>query len=170
MMLLCVESLAMNDLQKRIEKWVEKMMPLIGIARYEDEHGDKEASEAIMAAYGYAEELRKEIKRLAKVESLKAAEIERLKGGIASVKKLHTRYGLYQECEHDCYEDEPEHHAGKSPVHIEDIGYTCAEPQWVCYYCDTDGGEPNEVSEYGKYPCETLAALTVRLEKVTGND
>ena len=93
----------MNDLQKRIEKWVEKMMPLIGIARYEDEHGDKEASEAIMAAYGYAEELRKEIKRLAKVESLKAAEIERLKGGIASVKKLHTRYGLYHECEHDCY-------------------------------------------------------------------
>lgn len=86
------------------------------------------------------------------------------------VRKLHSKFGLYNEC--DCYRlwkgkaaeeipdnSEPEHHDGKEPIHIEDIGYTCAEPQWICRECSTDDGEVHEYSDEGEWPCRTLKAL-----------
>jgi len=80
----------------------------------------------------------------------------------ADVKKLHGPYKIYEECAcGDSNEiDSSIGHGGRTPIYVEDIGYTCADPiQTVCYECDTDDGEPNENTEYGEYPCATLKAL-----------
>ena len=78
----------------------------------------------------------------------------------ADVRKLHSPYKIYGECDHDSCEDEPKFHEGRKVVSIEDIGYTCADPvHTVCCECHTDDGEPNENTEYGEYPCATLRAL-----------
>ena len=77
----------------------------------------------------------------------------------ADVRKLHSPYKMYEECNHASSAPSSTFHEGSEPVYVEAIGYTCADPQTVCYECDTDGGEPNENTEYGEYPCATLKAL-----------
>lgn len=71
--------------------------------------------------------------------------------------------GFARECAHDDSKmddlEEPEHHDGRSVVYVEDVGYTCADPQTVCYECDSDDGEANENTIDGEYPCATLKAL-----------
>lgn len=79
--------------------------------------------------------------------------------GAKAVRKLHSKFRLYPECGHDSHEDTSEFHDGNEPIFVEEIGYTCAEPKIICYECHTDGGDVNENSEYGAYPCATLVAL-----------
>lgn len=81
------------------------------------------------------------------------------------VRELHTKYAIYDEC--DCNppditlrSDTSKFHGGREPLHIEDTGWTCAEPtQLICRECDTDDGFTNEYTEDGKWPCDTLIAL-----------
>lgn len=88
------------------------------------------------------------------------------------VRKLHTKFGLYGGC--DCEyrwkkagvpelqwppESDVRFHDGKEPVEIEETGWTCEEPQWVCRECDTSDGEAHENSDYGEWPCRTIEAL-----------
>ena len=76
------------------------------------------------------------------------------------VRKLHSKFFIYQQCDHDENEDARERHDGRTVIYIEDLGYTCAEPsQTVCFECDTDDGEVREDTEYGVWPCATLMAL-----------
>jgi len=75
---------------------------------------------------------------------------------LKAIKKIHLKYGLYPECGHDEYKDEPEHHEGRTAIHIEDVGYTCAEPQWVCRECHLEGDEPGEYTDNYFWPCDTM--------------
>lgn len=76
------------------------------------------------------------------------------------VRKLHSKFLIYDYCAHDSDKDGPEYHEGRVVTYVEDMGYTCGEPsQTVCMECDTDDGEANENTEYGEYPCATLKAL-----------
>ncbi len=75
---------------------------------------------------------------------------------LKAISKLHSKYGLYGECEHDEFEDTPEHHEGRTPVFIEECGNTCAEPQWVCSECHLEGDEPGEYTDSYTWPCDTM--------------
>lgn len=88
------------------------------------------------------------------------------------VRELHSKFGLYGGCDCDYrwrksdvprvqwpLESDALYHNCKEPVEIEEVGWTCEEPQWVCRECNTDDGETNEYSDYGEWPCRTIKAL-----------
>lgn len=76
---------------------------------------------------------------------------------LEAIKKLHTKYRLYRECEHGDQEDDPKHHEGRPTIYIEEIGYTCGEPCLiVCRECHLDGGETTEFTECYEWPCSTM--------------
>jgi len=92
--------------------------------------------------------------------------------GTEDVRKLHTKFGLYSGCDCDwrwrkngvpLLQQPPRYdasyHEGRESIEIDDVGWTCEEPQWVCRECDTDDGEVNEFSDEGKWPCRTIEAL-----------
>lgn len=117
-------------------------MPLLSELRDEIDH-----QEVVMA-------------RLLRGGDVSTKRLEYLEAAFDRVRKLHVKYGIYDECEHFDGDDESSSHEGREPTHIEDLGWTCAEPtQFVCRECDTDDGECNENTEYGEWPCATLKAL-----------
>lgn len=84
---------------------------------------------------------------------------------VADVKKLHSKWAMYSECE--CWQkhkdsDDPEEDSSTTLVFADDVGWVCAEGphvKYICRECDLEYNEPTEFSEYGKWPCDTLIAL-----------
>ncbi len=76
------------------------------------------------------------------------------------VRKLHSKFGIYDECGHK-HTDEEYEREDSGVVDVEGVGLTCEEGlvQWVCHECDTVDGEPDEYTEYGEWPCRTLKEL-----------
>ena len=72
------------------------------------------------------------------------------------IARLHSKFRLYTECGHDEMEDQAEHHEGRVPVHVEDIGNTCAEPRIVCHECHLEGEDPTEFTDDYEWPCDTM--------------